>query len=86
MPLVAAASEGPSVYVRDGENGLLVDFFDVAGLASTIVAVLENPEAYRAIRQAARATAVDRYDLATVCLPAHVRLIEHVVAHGKAPD
>lgn len=41
----------------DGENGLLVDFFDTEQLAQTLVAVLNNPEQHSAKRSQARLTA-----------------------------
>jgi len=37
--------------------------------------MLANPQAYRAIRQTARETIVEKYDLATVCLPRWFRLL-----------
>lgn len=50
-------------------NGLLVDFFDVEGLAARAVDALNTPERYRALREQARADTIARYDLKTVCLP-----------------
>ncbi|TAK41297.1 MAG: glycosyltransferase [Betaproteobacteria bacterium] len=64
--------------IRHGENGLLVDFFDTAALAATASDCLANPERHTALRTQARATAVERYDLASVCLPQQVRLIENL--------
>ena len=45
-PLVAAASAGPKAYVKNGENGMLVEIDDVDGLAKAINAVL-NDDALR---------------------------------------
>ena len=64
--------------IRHGENGLLVDFFDAAALAATVSDCLANPERHTALRMQARATAVERYELASVCLPQQVRLIENL--------
>jgi glycosyltransferase involved in cell wall biosynthesis len=36
-------------FIRDGENGLLGDFFDVDGLAGRAVDVLQNLAAYRGL-------------------------------------
>ncbi len=36
VPVVATKSEGPSWYVKDGENGLLVDIDDADGITSAI--------------------------------------------------
>lgn len=78
--LVVGSNTGPvTEVIRDGENGLLVDFFDVPGLAETVVKVLEKPESHTGIRKAARQTIVRNYDLKTVCLPAQVELVRSMV-------
>lgn len=61
--------------LRHRENGLLVDFFDTAGIADAVVDALANPEAYRAIRERARRTAIEGYDLHTLALPAQLKLV-----------
>ena len=61
--------------IRDGDNGLLVDFFKPDQIADAVVRALENPEAMLPIRKRARQTVLDRYDLKTVCLPAQIDLI-----------
>lgn len=62
--------------IEDGRNGLLVDFFDTAALADTVIAALADPRAHDALRLAARQSVVERYDLRTRCLP---RLIDFVM-------
>lgn len=62
--------------IRDGENGLLVDFFSAAELVDAITRVCEDPTRMQAVRERARQTIVDRYDLRTVCLPRQVALLE----------
>lgn len=62
--------------IKDGSNGLLVDFFDVAGLAERVCDVLANPGRYDGMRAAARQTVLERFDLESVCLPAYARLLE----------
>ncbi|MBK6850115.1 MAG: glycosyltransferase family 4 protein [Burkholderiales bacterium] len=47
--------------LQDGHNGLLVDFFDTAALATRLAEVLADPAAYVAIRAAARRSVLDRY-------------------------
>jgi glycosyltransferase involved in cell wall biosynthesis len=71
--------------VRDGENGQLVDFFDVAGLADTIAAALarSNDSVNNKIRSAARETVITRYDLNTVCLPAYLNLLRTVMQTSR---
>jgi glycosyltransferase involved in cell wall biosynthesis len=62
-----------------GENGLLVDFFDGEALARQVAAVLADPEAHRPLRRAARATAVERFDLQQVCLPQQLALVDRLL-------
>ncbi len=55
--------------IRHGENGLLVEFFDPATLALAVIDALSDPARYRLLRDSARATIVERYDMRRVCLP-----------------
>ncbi len=59
-----------------GENGLLVDFFDVKGWSQTLTEALAQPERFAPLRQAARDMAIANYDLRSVCLPRMVRYVE----------
>lgn len=61
--------------VEDGRNGFLTDFFDVERLAGRIAELLDRRAECEGIRAAARATIQERYDFATLCLPAQLRLI-----------
>lgn len=82
--LVVGSRTPPVVEVIEhGRNGLLTDFFDVEALAGTVANCLARPERYARLREAARATVLERYDLATRCLPAQLRLIENVAHHGR---
>ncbi len=74
--LVASATPPVQEVVQDGENGTLVDFFDTDDIAEALIAGLANPKANEALRQAARKTAQDRFDLRGVCLPKLVSLVE----------
>ena len=65
--------------VTDGETGVLVDFFDVAGWTQAIIDALAHPERYRAMRSAARRSVVDRYDLKSIALPSQVALVEEML-------
>lgn len=62
--------------LRHGENGLLVDFFDIAGWSQVLTAALANPDRYAPLRAAARQTALSHYDLRGVCLPRMVEFVE----------
>jgi len=61
--------------LRHRENGLLVDFFDTAAIADTVVDALSNPEAYRSLREQGRRTIIEGYDLHTLALPAQLKLV-----------
>jgi len=60
--------------IRDGENGLLVDFFSPDAIAEKVDQALSMDQ--RPLRTAARETIVQGYDLKRVCLPAQVRLVD----------
>jgi glycosyltransferase involved in cell wall biosynthesis len=67
--------------MRDGDNGLLVDFFDVEALTDGIVTALARKDNTfsHSIRAAARQTVVNNYDLNTVCLPAYLQLLRSLL-------
>ncbi len=65
--------------MSDGETGLLVDFFDVEGLAQRVIEVLANPSSFSHLGHAARRHIVEKYDFKTVCLPRHVAEINALV-------
>jgi glycosyltransferase involved in cell wall biosynthesis len=83
---VVIGSDTPPVaeVIEDGRNGLLVNFFDAKAVADRVDAVLDEPRRFDNVREAARRSVLDRYDLRSVCLPAQVRLIEDLHA-GRAP-
>ena len=70
--------------LQEGINGLSVDFFSHIALAERIDAALEKPNASRVLRSAARATAVNHYDLRRVLLPRWERLIGDLTS-GRRP-
>ncbi|MBC2834656.1 glycosyltransferase family 4 protein [Paragemmobacter straminiformis] len=62
--------------IRHGENGLLVDFFDVAGWSRVLTEALADPDRYMPLRKAARETVLQHYDLRRICLPRMVDFVE----------
>ena len=64
--------------IAHGKNGVLVDFFDVVALSAAVCDALARPKEFAALRAAARRTALDRYDLVSVCLPKQVRMVEEL--------
>jgi glycosyltransferase involved in cell wall biosynthesis len=61
--------------IRDGENGLLEDFFDIEGLAERAAKVLDAPQQYRDLGRAGVHIIQERYSL-DVCLPHMLALYE----------
>ncbi len=80
--VIGSATAPVQEVIRHGENGLLVDFFNPEALAATLVDALARPQEFQHLRQAARRTVQQRYDLQDVTLPAHLALIDAVAA-GK---
>ena len=75
--LVASDTDPVREVVRDGETGLLVDFFDTGALAERICDTLDRPGDFAPLRDAARRTAVERYPAARL-IPQRARLLEAV--------
>ena len=69
--------------IEDGVTGKLVPFFEPHTLAHTIADLLDNPEERALLGSQARARAVERYDLKTVCLPQQLEWVQTLAA--KSP-
>jgi len=65
--------------IRDGENGLLTDFFSAERIAERVDYALSRREELQPLREKARRTVVERFDLKRVCLPAQVKLVEKLL-------
>ena len=75
--LVVASRTGPvEEVITDGENGCLVDFFDVEGWSDALIYALERPERFKPLRARARRTIIDNHDLHRICLPRQIRFVE----------
>jgi len=74
---VVGSDTPPVAEVINGDNGLLVPFFDVAGLADRVIEVLANPRRYETMREKARQTVVDTYDAERICVPRMLALVGH---------
>ncbi|ELR97696.1 glycosyltransferase family 4 protein [Gloeocapsa sp. PCC 73106] len=70
---MVVASNTPPVteVITDGNNGLLVDFFNPEAIADRVEEVLDHPDSMASIRKKARETILRRYDLAKL-LPEHL--------------
>lgn len=77
--LVIASSTRPvTEVIKTGDNGILVDFFDVADWSRKLSRALAKPGDYTDIRKKARRDIVERYDLQSICLPEQMKLIKRV--------
>jgi len=62
--------------IAHDKTGVLVDFFDVAGLADSITRLLADSKERARLGANARAFAQGHYDLRSVCLPAQLRWVQ----------
>jgi glycosyltransferase involved in cell wall biosynthesis len=62
--------------ISDGENGLLVDFFSPQNVAARVDEALSRQKELQPLREKARRTVVDGYDLRRICLPRQLNLVE----------
>jgi glycosyltransferase involved in cell wall biosynthesis len=62
--------------IRDGENGLLVDFFSPEAIAERVDYALTNRNELTSLKEKARHIVLERYDLRRACLPAQRALVE----------
>ena len=74
--LVIASNTPPvTEIIRDGVNGILVDFFSPQQIVDRVEEALVNPDRMASIRANARETILEKYDLAAL-LPKHLKWIE----------
>jgi glycosyltransferase involved in cell wall biosynthesis len=76
--VVGSATAPVQEVLVDGVNGSLVGFFDVPGWSTKLTEALAEPDKFMPLRQAARQTALDRYDQ-RILLP---KMIDFVERHG----
>lgn len=84
--VIGSATPPVEEVIRDGDNGLLVDFFSPPGIAEAVDRVLRHPDRMADIRGRARRTVIERYDLRAVCLPRHIALVDTVASGRLPPD
>lgn len=83
--LLASATAPVLEVLRDRYNGLTVNFFSTAELCDRVDEVFEHPDRMQRLREAARATAIQNYDLHGHILPAWLELVDTLSA-GRQPD
>lgn len=75
--VVASVTELIQEVLTDGENGLLVDFFDQNALMARVDTVLREPERFIVLRQNVRRNVVEYFSL-SVCLLRQIALLEEL--------
>jgi glycosyltransferase involved in cell wall biosynthesis len=77
--VVGSRTQPVEEIVQHAGNGLLVNFFSPDEVADRVIDALEDNHSFASLRQNARQTIVDRFDLRTICLPAQLRLLNMLV-------
>jgi glycosyltransferase involved in cell wall biosynthesis len=72
------ASDTPPVAeaIEHGRHGLLFPFFDQQALVERCCELLDQPELRHELGLQARARALEKYDLKSICLPEQLRWVE----------
>jgi glycosyltransferase involved in cell wall biosynthesis len=77
--VVGSRTQPVEEVIQHAANGLLIDFFSSEQIADRVIEALEDKKSFASLRQNARQTIVDRFDLRSICLPAHLRLLNMLV-------
>jgi len=78
--VIAGNTEPVREAITHGESGILVDYFDVPGMASSIASLLADAAMRTELGQRAREAACAGWDLNTVSLPRAKAWLEAVAA------
>ena len=73
--VIIGSDTTPVREVINGENGMLVSFFDHEQLADNVIEALAQPRRFQSMRAAARRTAVEQFDLQRISLPQMMALL-----------
>lgn len=76
--VVASSTQPVLEVVKDNQNGLLVDFFNIDEIVEKINYTLENKDKMQEIKQNARQTIIEKYGLEKV-LPEQIELIKSLI-------
>lgn len=78
---IVASDTAPVLEViEDGVTGKLVHFFEHQALSQAIADLLDQPDERARLGAQARARAIERYDLHTVCLPQQLAWVQALAA------
>lgn len=82
--VIASSTQPVTEVIEHGRNGLLVDFFDVEGIATQVTQALKKPKQFVDMRHQARQTILERYDLKSICLPQQLELFRTLPDKAKS--
>jgi glycosyltransferase involved in cell wall biosynthesis len=78
--IVASDTAPVREVLADGKSGRLVDFFDTEALQDAVCKLLDSPVERRRLGANARATALERFDLKSVCLAKQLAWVHGLAA------
>ena len=82
-PVIGSATAPVQEVIRDGHNGVLVDFFSPNDLAEAMVEILAKPHLAAALGEAARTTILDHFGIAN-CVPRQLSMMQLVASRSLA--
>ena len=74
-PIVASSTEPVLEFVKDGENGILFDFYDIDEQVRKVEFALDNKDLMQPLRENARKTIVENYNINDL-LPKHIEYLK----------
>jgi glycosyltransferase involved in cell wall biosynthesis len=74
--IVASDTQPVTEVIENRENGLLANFFNTKEIADRVEEALDNIDKMQTVRQNARQTIIDNFNLANL-LPQHLHWISH---------
>ena len=82
--VLGSATPPVSEVLKDGVNGLFVDFFSAEDIADHVDEVLDHPNRMKKMREAARQTALTHFDFKRRQLPQWQQLLQSLM-EGERP-
>jgi glycosyltransferase involved in cell wall biosynthesis len=81
--IVGSSTPPVEEVLENGVNGLLVDFFSPDAIADRVDQVLDHADRMQEMRDAARASALENFDLKTRLMPSWLKLMDDLINHRR---